>query len=63
VPGYRDQGRAPGVPDPQRSDRDLWHREIIAHGKGRKVRTVRVSHDAACALDRYIRIRAGHAQA
>ena len=49
--------------DPQRSDLDLWHREITAQGKGRKVRTVKISHDAACALDRYIRVRAGHAQA
>jgi site-specific recombinase XerD len=47
----------------RRSDLDLWHREITVHGKGRKTRTVKISHDAARALDRYIRIRAQHAQA
>jgi site-specific recombinase XerD len=49
--------------DPQRSDVDLWHREITVHGKGQKTRTVKISHDAARSLDRYIRVRAGHAQA
>ena len=49
--------------DPRRSDLDLWHREITVHGKGRKTRTVKISHDAARALDRYIRVRARHAQA
>jgi site-specific recombinase XerD len=49
--------------DPRRSDVDLWHREITVHGKGRKTRTVKVSHDAARALDRYLRARARHAQA
>ena len=49
--------------DPSRSDLDLWHREITVHGKGRKTRTVKISHDAACALDRYIRVRSRHAQA
>jgi integrase/recombinase XerD len=49
--------------DPRRSDLDLWHREIMVHGKGRKTRTVKVSHDAARALDRYLRARARHAQA
>jgi integrase/recombinase XerD len=49
--------------DPQRSDLDLWHREITVHGKGRKTGTVKISHDAARALDRYIRGRARHAQA
>jgi len=49
--------------DPQRSDLDLWHREITVHGKGRKTHTVKISHDAARALDRYIRVRARHAQA
>jgi site-specific recombinase XerD len=49
--------------DPRRSDLDLWHREITVHGKGRKTRTVKVSCDAARALDRYIRARARHAQA
>jgi len=49
--------------DPQRSDVDLWHREITVHGKGRKTRTVKISHDAARTLDRYLRARARHAQA
>jgi site-specific recombinase XerD len=49
--------------DPRRSDLDLWHREITVHGKGRKTRTVKISHDAARALDRYLRARARHAQA
>jgi site-specific recombinase XerD len=49
--------------DPQHSNLDLWHREITVHGKGRKTRTVKISHDAARALDRHIRVRARHAQA
>ena len=49
--------------DPQRSDIDLWHREITVHGKGRTTRTVKISYDAARALDRYLRARARHAQA
>ena len=47
----------------RRSDVDLWHREITVHGKGRKTRTVKISHAAARSLDRYIRVRARHAQA
>ena len=42
--------------DPQRSDIDLWHREITVHGKGRTTRTVKISYDAARALDRYIQV-------
>jgi integrase/recombinase XerD len=49
--------------DPQHSDVDLWLREITVCGKGRKTRTVKISHDAARALDRYLRARARHAQA
>jgi integrase/recombinase XerD len=49
--------------DPRRSDVDLWHREITVRGKGRTTRTVKISHDAARALDRYLRVRARHAQA
>jgi site-specific recombinase XerD len=49
--------------DPRRSDLDLWHREITVHGKGSKTRIVKISHDAARALDRYLRVRARHAQA
>jgi integrase len=48
--------------DPRRSDLDLWHREITVHGKGR-TRAVKIGHDAARSLDRYIRVRARHAQA
>jgi site-specific recombinase XerD len=49
--------------DARRSDVDLWHREITVRGKGRTTRTVKISHDAARALDRYLRVRARHAQA
>src|SRR4029077_12065425 len=49
--------------DPRHGDLDLWHREITVTGKGRKPRTVKISHDAARALDRYLRARARHAQA
>jgi integrase/recombinase XerD len=49
--------------DPRRGDVDLWNREITMRGKGRKTRTVKISHDAARVLDRYIRLRAKHAQA
>jgi integrase len=52
-----------GPDDPQHSDVDLWHREITVCGKGRKTRTVKISHDAARSLDRYLRVRARHAQA
>jgi hypothetical protein len=37
--------------------------EITVHGQGRKTRTVKISHDAARSLDRYLRARARHAQA
>ncbi len=49
--------------DPGRSDVDLRHREITVHGKGRKTRVVKISFDAARSLDRYLRVRARHAQA
>jgi site-specific recombinase XerD len=49
--------------DPARSDVDLQRREIVVRGKGGKPRTVRISHDAALALDRYLRVRSRHAQA
>ena len=49
--------------DPRLSDLDLWHREVTVHGKGRKTRTVKIGHDAARAVDRYIRVRARHVQA
>ena len=49
--------------DAQRSDVDLWQREILVRGKGGKARIVRISHQTAVTLDRYIRVRARHAQA
>lgn len=49
--------------DPRRSDIDLMEREITVHGKGRKTRTVKISYDAARTIDRYLRVRAKHAQA
>jgi Phage integrase family len=49
--------------DPQASDVDLWQREITVRGKGGKARVVKITHDATRALDRYIRVRARHAQA
>jgi integrase len=49
--------------DPRRGGVDLWHWEVTVHGKGRKTRIVKVSHDAALSLDRYLRVRARHVQA
>jgi site-specific recombinase XerD len=49
--------------DPRRSDIDLWRREITVRGKGGKTRVVKIGYDAARSLDRYIRVRARHAQA
>jgi integrase len=49
--------------DPRRGDVDLWRREITVRGKGRTTRIVKISRGAACSLDRYIRVRARHAQA
>ncbi len=49
--------------DPRRSDLDLWRREITVRGKGGRPRVVRIGHEAARVLDRYLRIRARHAQA
>ena len=52
--------------DPQCSDIDLWQREITVHGKGGKGgkdRIIRIGHQAARSLDRYLRTRARHAQA
>jgi integrase/recombinase XerD len=44
-------------------DVDLWQREITVRGKGGKDRIVKIGHQAACSLDRYLRARARHAQA
>ena len=41
----------------------MWHREITVRGNGGKTRTVKISYDAACSLNRYLRVRARHAQA
>jgi site-specific recombinase XerD len=49
--------------DAHRSDIDLWQREITVCGKGGKTRIVRFGHQAARSLDRYLRLRARHAQA
>jgi len=48
--------------DPCRSDVDLDRREIYVRGKGGKDRTVRIDHEAARRVDRYLRARAGHKQ-
>jgi len=44
-------------------DVDLWQREITVRGKGGKDRTVKIGHQAARSLDRYLRARSWHAQA
>ena len=49
--------------DPARSDLDLQAYEIRIAGKGGKPRTVRIGHQAARSLDRYLRARARHPQA
>ncbi len=54
--------------DPRRSDIDLWQREITVRGKGGKDRIVKnrivkIGHQAARSLDRYLRARGRHAQA
>ena len=49
--------------DPGRSDLDLERREIHVRGKGGRDRTVRIDHEAARRVDRYLRVRARHGQA
>jgi len=49
--------------DPRRSDLDLWRREITVRGKGGRPRVVRIGHEAARAVDRYLRVRSRHGQA
>jgi site-specific recombinase XerD len=46
--------------DLRRSDVDLWEREIAVHGKGRKMRIVKIGYDAARSLDRYLRMHGRH---
>ena len=52
-------GYSPG--DQQRTDVDLERREITVAGKGGRTRVVKISYDAARAIDRYLRVRAKHA--
>jgi site-specific recombinase XerD len=42
---------------------DLERREITVTGKGGRTRVVKISYYAARAIDRYLRVRARHAQA
>jgi site-specific recombinase XerD len=49
--------------DPARSDLDLQARKIRIAGKAGKPRTVKIGHQAARSLDRYLRARARHPQA
>jgi integrase len=49
--------------NPARNDLGLHAREIRIRGKGGTARTVRIGHQAAGSLDRYLRARARHAQA
>jgi integrase/recombinase XerD len=49
--------------EPLRSDVDLQSREIVVRGKGGQARIVRIGHEAARSIDRYLRVRARHAQA
>ena len=44
-------------------DINLWQREITVRGKGGTDRIVKIGHQAARSLDRYLRARARHAQA
>jgi integrase/recombinase XerD len=47
--------------DHQRTDVDLERREITVAGKGGRTRVVKISYDAARAIDRYLRVQARHA--
>jgi site-specific recombinase XerD len=49
--------------DPLGGDVDLERREIMIGGKGGKARIVRIGHETARSLDRYVRVRRRHAQA
>jgi integrase/recombinase XerD len=46
--------------DPARGDVDLQAREIAVRGKGGRDQTVKISHEAARRLDRYLRARSRH---
>jgi integrase len=45
------------------SDVHLWQREITVRGKGGRDRIVRIGHQAARSLDRYLRARSRNGQA
>jgi site-specific recombinase XerC len=49
--------------DPARNDLDLQAWEISIAGKGGTARTVKIGHQAARSLDRYLRARTRHPQA
>ena len=49
--------------DPRASDIDLWQREVRVRGKRGRERIVKIGHQAALSLDRYLRARSRHAQA
>jgi len=49
--------------DAERSDLDLWQREITVRGKNGKARIVKIDYQTARSLDRYLRARARHTQA
>ena len=49
--------------DAERSDLDLWQREITVRGKNGNQRIVKISYPCAQTLDRYLRARSRHAQA
>lgn len=49
--------------DPGRGDVDLQRREIYIRGKGGKDRIVRIDHETARRVDRYLRARARHPRA
>ena len=62
-PGQELAGIRYDAGNPRRSDVDLWRREITVRGKGGRARVVRIGHEAARALDQYLRVRSNHAQA
>jgi site-specific recombinase XerD len=62
VAAHDRDGGVPAFVGVHRSDLDLWQREIHMRGKGGKPRIVKISYDAARALDRYLRARARHLQ-
>ena len=51
------------VADLSCGDVDLWQRELTVRGKGGKDRIVKIGHQTARSLDRYLRARSRHAQA